>query len=60
MSLCRSVYVGEMGSRPAIAKRTRTSATEDAKPLPAIEPKGKVYADTLPPRSLTTLVISER
>jgi O-glycosyl hydrolase len=38
----------------ATAARTRTTATEDAAPLPALTPTAGRFADTLPAKSLTT------
>jgi O-glycosyl hydrolase len=50
------VQLGITGFRTSkvSANRQRTSAAENSATLPPLPPRGKGYADSLPPRSLTT------
>jgi hypothetical protein len=47
------IALGITGTSAPLA-RHRTSATEDAAPLPALTATGNSYPDVLPPASLTT------
>jgi len=53
-----SVVIAVASGKGAAATRLRTSATEDAVELPAINAAGAGYTDTLPARSMTSYQIA--